>query len=317
MKARYVTALVVGCLLVLPGVGLFLSGAGLGLGALVQGEDGFIDADLNQLTSAGSAITAEGIVLVVEPDSPDWLLRALSVDTRLEVTSTEGDRAVFIGVAPERDVDAYLDGVAHTEVTGLTGVSPIYLERGGTASVAPPTAQSFWVESQTGTGTQVLDWQVADGQWAAVIMNADGSPGIAADVNVGGRAAFLGPLALILFLLGLLTSGIAVTLIVVGAQGLGRSARTDPEVHPDPVRGVGTGLEAPGTDPAPLAPHPVSVNARLDPHLSRGLWLIKWLLAIPHFIVLTLMWLAFVVLTAVAGVIILFTGSYPRQLFDF
>jgi hypothetical protein len=62
---------------------------------------------------------------------------------------------------------------------------------------------------------------------------------------------------------------------------------------------------------------PVQVNAQLDPGLSRGLWLVKWLLAIPHYIVLFFLWIAVVVTTVVAFFAILFTGRYPRGLFDF
>jgi hypothetical protein len=62
---------------------------------------------------------------------------------------------------------------------------------------------------------------------------------------------------------------------------------------------------------------PVMVQGHLDPALGRWRWLIKWFLAIPHLIVLVFLWIAFIVLTVVAGVAIAITGRYPRGLFDF
>jgi len=63
--------------------------------------------------------------------------------------------------------------------------------------------------------------------------------------------------------------------------------------------------------------YPISVKGELTVPPARGWWLIKWLLAIPHYIILAFLWIAFIVVCIIAFFAILFTAKYPRGLFDF
>ena len=63
--------------------------------------------------------------------------------------------------------------------------------------------------------------------------------------------------------------------------------------------------------------YPVSLTGELTEPPARGWWLLKWLLGIPHYIILVFLWIAFIVVFIIAFFAILFTGRYPRSLFNF
>jgi hypothetical protein len=115
-----------------------------------------------------------------------------------------------MGIAPADAVAGYLDGVAHDEITAWDEfqddiVDVVYTRNEGTDEPATPGTQSFWVASVSGIDEQDLDWTIESGEWALVIMNADGSPGVSADVRFGFlRPPFLLPVGVISLTIGLL-----------------------------------------------------------------------------------------------------------------
>jgi hypothetical protein len=63
--------------------------------------------------------------------------------------------------------------------------------------------------------------------------------------------------------------------------------------------------------------YPVNLRGELTIPPARGWWLIKWLLGIPHFIILCFLWIAFFVVCIISFFAIVFTGKHPKGLFDF
>lgn len=356
----HLVALVIGCLLLLPGLGLLLGGAGLGITYAV-GRDtaGYLSGSLPSLRSPTAAITAEDVAVQTGPDVPNWVFDRLDVEVRLTATPATDGRAVFIGIGDASRVATYLSGVAHDEIVDITDPfsrgerAAVLRTSPGDSTAAPPSGQSFWAATADGTGTQALTWRVTDGHWAVVLMNADGSPGVDVAASMGVRAGFLIPLALVMLGVGLVLTGLAVALIIRGTgasrgdgyprDGTGyptypaQSAYAAPAVPGAPgasgAPGNGAPPPPPGStayvvgDAGATAPHtwgaasravsPVRLDARLDEPLSRWLWLLKWLLVIPHLFVLAFLWCAFWVVSVIAFFAILVTGQYPRGLFDF
>jgi hypothetical protein len=170
----------------------------------------------------------------------------------------------------------------------------------GSQTPAAPAQQTFWAASASGAGTQQLAFDLREGEWTLVVMNANSARPLWADVQFGVRSKLLGPLGGGLLAGGLVGLVVGVPLLLLGAAGLGRDIG---------LAGRAAGPGTPG--------YPVLFTGFLDPPLSRGLWLVKWLLVIPHAIVLAILWPALFVTTIAAGVAILFTGRYPRSLFTF
>ncbi len=295
MGAGKVVMAVIGGFLALIGLAVMVGGGALMWAWGVDRDDGgFFTSPSIGLSSSGHAVVSEEISLGARPG--EVLPTGRFGTVRLEVAS---DEAAFVGIGPVADVDAFLDDVAHDEVRRITDVGAVYRDVPGESPPSPPGDATFWAASAEGSGAITLDWEVESGRWAVVFMNADGSEGVAVDVAAGVTTAWLLPVAIGLLVGGILVAGLGAALLVVGL------------VAPTSER-AGTAVPASGT-----LTYPVLVEGGIDPGLSRWQWLFKWFLAIPHYVVLAFLWFAFVVGTFIAFWGILFTGRYPRGIFDF
>jgi hypothetical protein len=308
--------LVVGSLLVLIGLPTTIGGcAGLVANESLRDADGYFSTSTERFSSPTYAITGEDVD-IGGADIPRWALGDIAT-IRLRVSSRETDRPVFIGIGSEDDVDRYLGDVEHDELTDID-VDPfraVYTTRPGSSAPAPPGEQTFWATSASGSGTQTLIWPVESGRWAVVVMNADGARGVDVDLSAGAKVDWLRWIAVGVLVLGLALLVLGILLIVLGARGRGGGGPPPGAVPQDgqaPVAGVAATEET----ETEASSYPVQLEGRLDTP-SRALWLVKWLLAIPHYVVLALLWLAFLVVVVIAFFAILFTGRFPRPLFNF
>src|SRR5215210_5902558 len=158
-------------------------------------DQGYFSTGTHRYETSTSALTTED--LDVQGDVPGWVAGDDDIygKLRLRVSSHDG-QPVFAGIARTTDVERYLAGTAHTEVTDVE-TSPFevsYDDHEGSRRPAAPADERIWATSVEGSGRQTLDWDVRDGRWSVVVMNADGSPGIDADVKAGVSIGFLEPL---------------------------------------------------------------------------------------------------------------------------
>jgi hypothetical protein len=292
MSKRKIAAIGVGAFLGLVGLGFLAGGGGLLWANETQrSTDGFFITEDIDLSTERYALTSADIDLGSQPG--EWFPSGRLATVKLDVV---GESDIFVGIGSEDEVVAYLDDVARAEVTRVTDGAARYRTVSGDRAPSPPEDEAFWVAAASGPGAQTITWDLESGRWMAVIMNSDATPGVAVEAAAGAQTDLMVPFALGLLAVGVILGLIAVVLIVAGVRRTSEPGRA-----------------AAGA----FGPYPVRLEGKLDPNLSRWQWLFKWLLVIPHFVVLAFLWTAFVLLTIVAWFAIIFSGRYPRSIFGF
>ncbi|MBC8091516.1 MAG: DUF4389 domain-containing protein [Pseudonocardia sp.] len=188
-SAGRIVTVVVGSLLLLIGAGTAV-GATAVLAVDTAGRDGsgFVDVPAQAVTGTGHALVFDPFELETDLGAPQ--LGSVAGDVRI---GASGDQAVFVGIGRAGDVEDYLAEVERDRVVTLSmGRAPVLDQLPGGAPATAPTAQTFWAESASGVGPQQLTWTVTEGRWAVVVMNADGSRPVVADLSLGATAPWLG-----------------------------------------------------------------------------------------------------------------------------
>jgi hypothetical protein len=186
-----------------------------GIALLADGEkdaNGYLSTGTQHFGTDTHALVTDS--LDVDLDGAESILDEGELGTlRLQVTPENGE-PVFVGVAHTDQVAAYLRDVAHTTVTDVDfdPFQAAYSRQDGERSPASPAQQRIWAQSAHGAGSQTLTWEVEDGDWSIVVMNADGSSDVQAQIKAGAKVPLLAKLG---------WAGTAGgTLLLIGAAGL-------------------------------------------------------------------------------------------------
>ena len=228
MTAGRIALIVLGSIGVLFGLAVLAGGGFLLWADRTQREDGYLTTPTERFATPNYALTRTR--LQVDTDEAGWLLNDSWFGKVRIRGKSSGAKTLFIGVGPETAVAKYLGSVAHASVEDID-FDPFrvkYLPIAGGAPQAPPTEKSFWAASASGVGTQTLTWKVREGDWSVVLMNADGSRGVTAEVDLGAKLSFLLWVAIGLLIGGVLVTGGSAALVVLAAR-TPRSPRAPPE----------------------------------------------------------------------------------------
>jgi predicted ribosomally synthesized peptide with SipW-like signal peptide len=208
-----IAAIVAGGVAVVLAVGLIAGGALALWGDSKTDDQGYLSTGKDRYATSTHALATDN--LDIDLDGAGWVMDRDDDlgDVRLAVESSAG-KPVFVGIARTSDVTDYLSGSSYTSVTDVD-YSPFHAsyrdhDNGGDRRPALPADQDFWAASSQGQGKQTVAWDLEDGDWSIVVMNADGSRGVDTDISAGAKVAFLGTLGWALL------GGALVLLIIAG-----------------------------------------------------------------------------------------------------
>jgi hypothetical protein len=216
-----IVAIVASGLVALMSLGFLTAGGLLVWADSQKDEHGYISSDKERFTTQTAALATENLDL--DFDGLGSLVDEGTLGKiRIAAQSNDG-KPVFVGVARTDDVTRYLRGTAHDIVTDVD-YSPFHAEystQPGERSADAPGAERFWAATAQGGGEQALTWEVEDGDWSVVVMNADGSAGVDAGITAGASLGFIDEAGWISLGTGLALLALAGGLLFVGVRPRG------------------------------------------------------------------------------------------------
>jgi hypothetical protein len=182
---------ITGAIATLFAVALVAGGALALWGDSLKDDDGYLKTGTERFHAGTHALATDN--LDVDLGDADWLAESDDLGKIKVTAESRDDEPLFVGIARTSDVEDYLAGVRYTTVDDVE-VSPFsadYTRHRGHRHPASPEHAGIWAASNEGAGRQTIDWQIEDGDWSVVVMNADGSLGVDADVSAGADIPFL------------------------------------------------------------------------------------------------------------------------------
>lgn len=220
----HIGIILVAIVMLITSFGLIMGGTSLrSIQYLLMDDDGFLTSDPAEIDVSGYAIVLEDMDFDMDPVAWRWLQNRGGLLTFKIVTeSNDPNKDIFVGIALQKDLADYIEDIEYQRVLDANFEldnfdltlrdSDFVLHPGGAPSV-PPLVHSYWVAHGSGSDLQEIIWEPQAGNYYAVIMNADGSEGIQADVQIGVKIPFFRSIGNILLTAGVFVGAIGAMMI--------------------------------------------------------------------------------------------------------
>jgi hypothetical protein len=186
-----IALIITGAIASLIAVALVAGGALALWGDSQKDADGYLRTDTERFTADSRALATNN--LDMDLGDADFIAQSNDLGKITVSAQSRDGKQVFVGIARTSDVERYLSNVPYTTVDDIDA-DPFradYERHAGNRHPVSPEHAGIWQASSQGTGNQSIDWEIDDGDYSVVVMNADGSLGVDADVTAGANIPFL------------------------------------------------------------------------------------------------------------------------------
>lgn len=228
MKAGKIVLLVFGIIILLISLVLLMGGGGLMWAErALRDSEGFYTTPAIQLEKDSHAIVTKPANIDLGGDKGwfSWGGKRWGpsdfVTIKIEGSSNDPSKQIFLGIAKASDVENYLADVEYDEITDFTihDGSFDYTNHPGTLTPEDPTTQTLWTVSAHGEGTQALEWGIEEGTYSVALMNEDGSRGLNLAASVGVKVPpVVGGIGIVLLVIGIVLLAVAILMIYLAVR---------------------------------------------------------------------------------------------------
>ena len=172
--------IIVGAVIIVSGFLTAISGGAL---LALFGSDRVLSSGEHRVSTPTTALVAD-LGRITDVDGFQYVMGSPTLHLKAD---NDAEGPIFIGIGRADEVDRYLAGVSTDRVTDLQELSPFGLgtvRHDGSGIPGAPAEQNIWVASSTSKDAE-LSWEIRDGHYEVVMMNADGSTNVQAQTRIG------------------------------------------------------------------------------------------------------------------------------------
>lgn len=219
----HIGMIVFSVILMITAFGLIMGGTSMrSIQTIMTDDDGYIMSNTQTVQVPSYGIVVDEIDINMDPDAKRFFeMRGGFLSFKLVAESTDLSKEIFVGVARYNDAFSYINPMMYHTIDDMDmgwenydeSTGPVYTLHRGNPPATAPSEQTFWIIQSSSAEEQTITWEPEEGNYYVVLMNADGSEDVSANIKVGVEVPFFSGIGDILLSVGVVIGAVGVLLL--------------------------------------------------------------------------------------------------------